>query len=317
MKFQNLVATVLCGVLFGAALPLFAAENLAQKAVLVTGASSGIGLRIAETLASHGYYVYAGARKTADLKRLDALENISSVQLDVTRQADIDAAVEFVRDQGRGLWGVVNNAGIVALAPLAGDSLDEIRFTFEVNVFGPMRINQAFLPLLIESQGRTTTIGSISGYIADSEDGGYSSSKFAIEGYIDSLAIELKDSGVHVSVVSPGGYKSQIRAKMLDQMLAAAGAGAIELSEQQRDELVRTEMGNSALKEPDEVADVVLELMSSSAPRQRYMVVPNAKEAALTMQASMRRLLQLNQGQPYSYNREQLIELIDQLLSGQ
>ena len=77
-----------------------------SKAVLVTGASSGIGLRITETLSRNGFYVYAGARKSADMKRLDAMENVSSVQLDVTVDEDIDAAVGFVEKQGRGLWAI-------------------------------------------------------------------------------------------------------------------------------------------------------------------------------------------------------------------
>jgi NAD(P)-dependent dehydrogenase (short-subunit alcohol dehydrogenase family) len=77
-----------------------AADDQAQKAVLVTGASSGSGRVIAETLALRGYYVYAGARKQADLDALDAIENIQAVRLDVTIQSDIDAAVETVRQEG-------------------------------------------------------------------------------------------------------------------------------------------------------------------------------------------------------------------------
>ena len=90
---------------------VIASDSATQKAVLVTGASSGIGLKITGKLASNGFYVYAGARKAADLERLDAMDNVSSVRLDVTVQQEIDAAVEFVKDQGRGLYGVVNNAG--------------------------------------------------------------------------------------------------------------------------------------------------------------------------------------------------------------
>ncbi len=200
-----------------------------QKAVLVTGASSGIGLRIAETLAENGFYVYAGARKAMDMERLDAIENISSVRLDVTVQQDIDAAVEFVRGEGRGLWGVVNNAGVISLSSLVNVDIADVQFTFDVNVFGPIRVNRAFLPMIIGSQGRTTIIGSINGFIASAEDGGYTASKFAVEGYTDSLADELADSGVHVSIVDPGAYRSEIRVKMLAQQLAAADAGEIVL----------------------------------------------------------------------------------------
>jgi NAD(P)-dependent dehydrogenase (short-subunit alcohol dehydrogenase family) len=183
MRIAKLVAAVaLQGLLVSNLYTVAAADDVPQKAVLVTGASSGIGLQIAETLAANGYYVYAGARKAADLERLDAMENTSSVSLDVTVQDDIDAAVEFVKGEGRGLWGIVNNAGVVMLGSLVSDSAQDVRTTLEINVLGPVRINNAFLPFLLESKGRTTTIGSISGYIAGAKDGGYSASKFAIEG---------------------------------------------------------------------------------------------------------------------------------------
>ncbi|MCW8876046.1 MAG: SDR family NAD(P)-dependent oxidoreductase, partial [Kangiellaceae bacterium] len=129
-----------------------------QKAVLVTGSSSGIGLNITNHLIEKGYYVYAGARKERDLKRLDAMENVSSVKLDVTKQDEIDAAVKFVRSQGRGLFAVVNNAGVGTFTPMSTFPDDEIIWMHDVNVMGPHRINKAFLPLLKESKGRTTTI---------------------------------------------------------------------------------------------------------------------------------------------------------------
>ena len=105
MKTQIFMVTFLSCCLMAVDTAAIAQEEVNQKAVLVTGASSGIGLRIAEVLADNGYYVYAGARKAEDLRRLDALDNVSSVRLDVTVQEDIDAAVDYVRIEGRGLWG--------------------------------------------------------------------------------------------------------------------------------------------------------------------------------------------------------------------
>ena len=83
-----------------------------QKSILITGASTGIGRHLAETLAESGYHVYAGARKDKDLAALDAVDNITAVRLDVTRQDEVDAAVEMIRDKGTGLYGLVNNAGV-------------------------------------------------------------------------------------------------------------------------------------------------------------------------------------------------------------
>ena len=314
MKEFGFLIILSCVLISGSEVTI-AAEASESKAVLVTGASTGIGLRIAQTLAKSGFHVYAGARKARDLARLNAMENVTSVRLDVTVQEDIDAAVKFVRDEGRGLWGIVNNAGVVSLSSLATGSESDVRFTFDVNVFGPIRINYAFLPLIMESRGRTAVIGSINGFIASAEDGGYTASKFAMEGYTDSLAEELADSGVHVSIIDPGTYKSEIRSKMLAQQLAAADAGEIELSEEERAEMIRTDFGNAALPEPDAVAQAVMHLMTSDTPKRRYMVVPNQEQAGWTIRSAMRRLVEINEDHPFSYDRDELISMLDELLA--
>lgn len=286
----------------------------AQKAVLVTGASSGIGLKITEKLAANDFYVYAGARKDADLERLDAMENVSAVRLDVTVQAEIDAAVEFVRDQGRGLYGVVNNAGVGAFSSLVSGPEWDIDFTFDVNVYGPYRVNKAFLPLLDDSDGRTTIIGSIAGFIAG-RSGIYSMSKFAVEAYTDSLAREIADTGIHVSIVEPGGFKSNFGATRAARALAAAEKGQIELTAEERARYENINARNATRKDPDEVAEAVLNLLTSDSPKRRYMVTPNEQQAQATIKASMRRVVQLNEDQPYSYDREGLIAVLDELLA--
>ncbi len=264
-KTRKTVFTLLALVLIVSGGGIFADEASKAKAVLVTGASSGIGLQIVETLPRNGFCVYAGARKAEDLKMLDAMDNVSAVRLDV-------------------------------------------------NVFGPFRINQAFLPMLLESNGRTSIIGSISGYIPDASDGGYVASKFAVEGYTDSLAMELAGTGVYVGIVEPGGYKSQIRDKFVAQALTAEGEGDFVIDDETRKSLMDYAASNEAMKDPVEVADAVLLQMSSDAPKRRYMVTPNAEQAALTIRFAMQRMLQLNEGQPYSYSRDELVALLDELL---
>ncbi|MDH5173289.1 MAG: SDR family NAD(P)-dependent oxidoreductase, partial [Gammaproteobacteria bacterium] len=118
MKSINVLVNLLALILVVSGRAGLAEEISNTKAVLVTGASSGIGLQIAKTLSRNGFYVYAGARKAEDLEMLDAMENVSAVKLDVTVNEDIDAAVGFVKQQGRGLWGVVNNAGVLRYSPL-------------------------------------------------------------------------------------------------------------------------------------------------------------------------------------------------------
>jgi NAD(P)-dependent dehydrogenase (short-subunit alcohol dehydrogenase family) len=292
--------------------PAYADESGARKAVLVTGSSSGIGLKITERLSANGFYVYAGARKAADLERLDAMDNVSSVRLDVTVQDEIDAAVRFVRDQERGLYGVVNNAGVSAFSPLTSGPESDMDFVFNVNVYGPYRINKAFLPLLEESGGRTTTIGSIAGFSGTS--GIYSMSKFAVEAYTDSLAREIDGNGVHVSVVEPGGFKSNIQISRAARALAAAERGEIELTARQRARYENEEARRATRMEPDPVADAILELLTTENPKRRYLVTPNERQAHGTIKAAMRRVVQLNHDQPYAYDRGGLIAVLDELI---
>ncbi len=312
MKTRNMLIAALALILMVSGQGAFAEEASNTKAVLVTGANAGIGLHITETLSRNGFHVYAGARKAEDLAMLDAMDNVSAIRLDVTSDEDIAAAVDFVRKQGRGLWGIVNNAGLARYSPLLSGSESDIRFTFDVNVFGPYRINQAFLPMLLESKGRTTIIGSISGFVPTPSDGGYTASKFAVEGYTDTLAAELAGTPVHVGIVEPGSFKTEFRDKYVARALTGEGGSVVD--DKTRKALEDFAASNDAMKDPVEVAEAVLHMMSSDTPRKRYMVTPNAGQAAKTIRASMERLLQLNEGQPYSYTRDELVALLDELL---
>lgn len=285
------------------------------KAILVTGASTGIGRNIAETLAANGYFVYAGARKDKDLAELDAIENIQSVRLDVTVQSEIDAAVETVRKGGRGLYGLVNNAGVAILAPLIEVEEDELDFQFDVNVYGPYRITRAFAPLIMESEGRITTIGSISGILSGPLFGPYSMSKHAIEAFTDSLAREMADFDVQVSVVEPGNYKSDIFKNLRRRMERNGQSFDDSLFAAQIKSLLERPVDRSQHKEPDEVSAAVMHALFADDPKRRYMVVPKEFEARITITQAMREMVQLNAGQTYTYDREALIAILDGVLA--
>ena len=143
----------------GAAAVPTSAEAQAQQAILVTGASTGIGRKIAEDLAAHGFFVYAGARKQKDIDALNQIANIQAVRLDVTIQEEIDAAVETVRKGNRGLYGLVNNAGVYIGGPLIEVDLEELQWLMDINVYGVYRVTQAFAPMIIESKGRPPSEG--------------------------------------------------------------------------------------------------------------------------------------------------------------
>ena len=157
-----------------------AAEPKIIKAVLVTGARSGIGRKISERLAAQGYFVYATARKDADLAALGAIRNVQALRLDVTRPEDIAAALETISKAGRGLYGLVNNAGVGTTGTIAEMSFEEFDLCMKVNVYGPVMMIKAFQPLVIASQGRIVNIGSVSGVLAGPGIPAYVMNKHAI-----------------------------------------------------------------------------------------------------------------------------------------
>ena len=270
----------------------------AAKAVLVTGASTGIGRKITEHLAGRGYFVYAGARKQADLNALGAIKNVRAVKLDVTKQEEIDAAVATITTEGRGLYALVNNAGIATLGSTADTTLEEFDLLMDVNVYGPFRMAKAFTPLITASKGRITNIGSISGVLASKDLSAYAMSKHAIEAFTDSLALQLAPLGVTVNVVEPGNYDSDI------------GKSATKRTGKENRFTDR-----SKYKKPDEVAAAVELALFEATPKRRYMVVPEQREAEITIRKQIEQLVQLNEGQPYTYDRDALVRMLDEALA--
>ena len=286
-----------------------------QKAVLVTGATSGIGLKIAERLAAEGYFVYAGARKQEDIDRLNKIDNVEAIRLDVTVQEDIDAAVAHIEEAGRGLWGLINNAGVFIGGPVTDVSIEETMWLFDVNVFGVYRVTQAFAPMIIESGGRISTIGSISGIGSGRFFSQYSMSKHAMEAFTDSLAIELERFGVGVSVIEPGNYDSKIVATAYERMQEKGYIDEDSPYAEDLKEFMEWPADRSIYKEPDEVADAAMHAMFSDNPKRRYMTVPNEDEARWAIGSMIRELAELNDWQAYSFSRDELMEMLDEAMA--
>jgi NAD(P)-dependent dehydrogenase (short-subunit alcohol dehydrogenase family) len=292
--FRFLIAFVLLPMLAHAEAPTVEA----QKAVLVTGASTGIGRKITEHLAAKGYFVYAGARKQADLDALNAIKNVQAVKLDVTKQEDIDAAVATITKAGRGLYGLVNNAGVATVATATETTLEEFTLVMDVNVYGPWRVTRAFAPLIIADKGRITTIGSISGILASRDLTAYAMSKHAMEAFTDSIAAQMAPLGVQVSVVEPGNFDSDI------------GKSATKRTGKESRFTDR-----SKYKKPDEVAAAVEQALFEATPKRRYMVTPDQREAEYTIRKQIEQLVQLNEGHLYTYDRDALIKMLDEALA--
>ncbi len=181
-------------------------------AVLITGASSGIGRVTALHLEQIGFSVFATVRNKNDAEALQSQSQrrIIPVLMDVTDQNSIDQAKEQVSQAVRdsGLAGLVNNAGVGFVAPLEFVPLDELRWLYDVNVFGLLAVTQAFLPLLRQRGGRIVNISSTASIVVAPFHGPYSSSKIAVNALSDALRLELKPLGVQVSVVVCGSIKT-------------------------------------------------------------------------------------------------------------
>jgi NAD(P)-dependent dehydrogenase (short-subunit alcohol dehydrogenase family) len=185
--------------------------------VLITGASTGIGRHAAEQLASkHPYLVLAGVRKESDAKaiRLLEIDNLQPIILDVTSHDSCVQAVNQIRsitaETKLPFIGLVNNAGIGRTIALEYHTIEDARKVFDVNFYGVLDLVQLTLPLLRASQGRIVMISSVAGYVATPLTGIYSASKFALEGFSDSLRREMLPFGVSVSLVQPAFVKSAI-----------------------------------------------------------------------------------------------------------
>lgn len=318
MKISIIAVFSFLGLLL-AADPAFAqdagsTQHNRQKAILVTGATSGIGRNLTERLAAAGHYVYAGARKQADMDELNAIENVMAVRLDVTVQEDIDAAVDLITAEGRGLYGLVNNAGVAVLGPMIEVSENDMQFQMDVNLFGPYRVTKAFAPLIIASKGRISTTSSISGILSGSLLGPYSMSKHAIEAFADTLAAEMSKFDVAVSLVEPGNYNSAIGDTLSRRMQQMGVTGEGSLYEDDMKSVIERVADRSRFKEPDEVSAAFMHFLFSDDPKRRYMVVPAENEADITIRKIIQETVELNEMQEYRYSRDELVKMLDEAL---
>lgn len=199
-----------------------------KQTILITGATAGIGRHAAIHLAGKGHRVIATGRSRDALERLRAEHPaLECVRLDVTDAASIDLAVREVAriTDGRGIDGLVNNAGYGQAGPLA--ELDEgvLRAQFETNFFGLMRVTRAFLPqLLARGSGRVVNISSIGGRITFPLFGAYHASKYAVEALSDALRNELRPFGIQVALIEPGPIRSEFGDRAVATAQTAVGA---------------------------------------------------------------------------------------------
>jgi NAD(P)-dependent dehydrogenase (short-subunit alcohol dehydrogenase family) len=257
-----------------------------ERAVVVTGASTGIGKAIALALAASGFKVFAGVRKQSDAEALEreAEGTLTPLLLDVTDASSISRAAETVAalTDGR-LYGLINNAGIGLGGPLELVPMTETRKLMEVNVIGLLATTQAFVPLLRKGRGRIVSIGSLAGLVAMPGASAYAASKFAVQAITDSLRLELKPFGIRVTIVDPGAVESALWEKGRAQKQAILDAASPELLQLYAPLI---EVGKRLGENPRDILPAscvvkdVVHALTSSNPKPRYLIGPGTKKTA-------------------------------------
>lgn len=260
--------------------------NPEKQAVVITGASTGIGASCAHLLAALGFTVFAGVRSEKDGTALQvgASDRVIPIILDVTLPESIEAAVATVTEQLRDkqLFGVVNNAGIVVAGPLEYLPIEKLRYQMEINTFGAIAVTQSFLPLLRRAGGgRVVMVSSIAGRVSMPFAGSYAASKFAMEALSDALRIELASGGVDVSLVEPGSIKTPLwdkAAQTAENIMAdyPTEARTHYGTVYERVKEVSAEAASRGLT-PEAVAQVICHALSARCPKTRYVVGKDAK----------------------------------------
>lgn len=254
-----------------------------NKSVLITGTSSGIGLETALSLAQQGFRVYATMR---DLEKRYALEKAAEdrgavlriLELDVTRSETIENAVESIVQESGEIYGLVNNAGIAIHSYFEDLPSHTIQKVFQTNVFGTMEVTRAVLPHMRKARrGRILFVSSVGGRIGGIAASAYCATKFALEGFGESLFQELMPFGISVVLIEPGIIKTKIweesRSPGPEQKDPDRPYDDWFASQRKLVDRLVTSSPNTA----HDVARTVCRALTSARPRLRYVVGPRAK----------------------------------------
>ena len=239
--------------------------------VLVTGASTGIGRKIAIDLAEKGHQVFASVRKPEDGYSLRGeCPALIPVIMDVTKDELVASALKDVqakRDSSLP-FSLVNNAGIAVPGFIEFQSVEDLKYQFEVNFFGVARVTKAFLPLIEEKKGRIINMSSISGLSSAPFLGAYAASKFALEGWSDALRVELQPKGIELVLIEPGPIATPIWKKTggVNQELPEPYASALENCKKYVEKSAESAIPS------EEVSKVVMKALTSRKPPVRKIV---------------------------------------------
>ena len=242
-----------------------------KKTALVTGASSGMGKEIAKRLIKDGFQVYATARR---LEKLDDLAKLGAtpLRMDISKEEEIKPAVDTILEQVGSVDVLVNNAGFGLYGPIEDISIDEARYQFEVNVFGPARLTQLLLPAMRKKgSGTIVNITSMGGKIYTLLGGWYHATKHALEGWSDCLRLELAPFGIKVVIVEPGLIETAFGDVVADNLLKRSGSRAYSKLTQVVAKTTKEAYGRGRGTNPSVIARIVSKAVKTRKPDPRYV----------------------------------------------
>ena len=247
-----------------------------QRSILITGCSSGIGQCCAEGMKARGWRVFATARKTKDVARLNE-EGFESLQLDLDDSDSINRAVEEILARTGGTLDALFNNGAYGQPGAVEDlSRDVLRAQFETNLFGTHELTCKVLPAMRrQGHGRIVQDSSLLGIVSLPYRGAYNASKYALEGLTDTLRLELMGSGIHCSLIEPGPVLSRFRANALEKFRANIPVEGSVHENYYRGVLARLEKKGPAAPftlPPEAVLKKLIHAVESRRPRPRYYV---------------------------------------------
>jgi NAD(P)-dependent dehydrogenase (short-subunit alcohol dehydrogenase family) len=259
------------------------------KVVLITGASSGIGHASAQYLYQKGYQVY-GTSRTVQGRRSKGshaagVADFPMLQMDVNSDTSVRRGVDHILKKEGRVDVVVNNAGIGIAGAVEDTSLEEAHALFETNVWGAFRVCKTVLPVMRDQRsGRIVTIGSIAGHIAVPFQGIYSASKFALEGMIEALRMEVRPFGIHVVLVEPGDCCTRFTANRCKTIESQHNQAYAKQCDASVEVMEYDEMHGLA---PDKVARVLERIIRDPSPRLRYAVASPPQKLAVVLKKTL------------------------------
>jgi short-subunit dehydrogenase len=250
-----------------------------KKVILVTGASSGLGLATAKALQAQGHTVYGTSRDAKKIKDVP----FNPLSMDVTDDVSVNAAIAtIIKAEGK-IDVLINNAGNGITGPLYAMPVEIAKKQFEVNFFGVVRVSSAVLPGMIEKgQGMVINIGSLAGLFGLPYQGLYSASKFAIEGYSESLRMELRTTGIKVVVVNPGDFKTDFTASREKVPFPLKND---KLNNEYNAAVAAMEKDESIGADPAKLAAEMVKIVGKTSPKHNYLVGAFGQTIATTLKS--------------------------------